>query len=145
MLISVDAIVSIVRPPIEAVVLLTGLDDSQHVGQQFESGCRLDGNDRRRVYHECLHPVRDTCDLPFFGANHHATWEKGKPCGWAGWVGGCCCVGSVAALTGKQFCQVDILPPPDLVQECLGNGRDIPCPTNSLSKAAAVVCSGTPG
>ena len=100
-----SAVVCVVRPPIEAIVLLPGLD-SQHVGQQFEGGCRLNGNDGRRVYHECLHPVRDTCDLSFFGANHLATWEKGKPCG----VGGC----------------------------CVGNGRDIPCPTNTLSEAAAV-------
>ena len=37
---------------------LAGLDDGQHIGQQFEGGFRLD--DRRRVYHECLHPVGDT-------------------------------------------------------------------------------------
>ena len=92
--ISVDAVVCVVRPPIEVVVLLPGLDDSQHVGQQFEGGCRLDGNDRHRVYHECLHPVRDTCDLAFFWCEPPRNLGKGKTLR-AGWVGGAALVVSL--------------------------------------------------
>ena len=73
----VDTIVSVVGPPVQSIILLTGLNYCQLVGQQFACGRRKLGHQSCHVHCEPLYPV---CDNLAAREEGEARWGGGELC-----------------------------------------------------------------
>ena len=124
------SIVSVITPPVHAIILFAGIHNYQLVCQHLGHCFRKLFSHGRCLNSKCFHPLCDCFNVAFLRLYKLATREKHKAVRIHFWCGSIVCTG-----LRQQFCQVDVFPATHFLQQLVGGCRQ--------SRANAIVTNGS--